>query len=278
MKLTVLLDNNTFIDRYLFAEPGLSFLIEDDGKKFLLDTGYSDLFIQNAFKMGINLRDTDCIVISHGHIDHTGGLDPLVKLYTEAEIEGLHYKIPEILAHPLAFARKYIPEFIDVGSPLDERRAASYFKLKLSREPVFLTENLVFLGEIKRSNDFENRVPIGKTIIDGKEENDYLIDDTAMAYRTDQGLVIITGCSHAGICNIIEQAKQLFKEDRIVDIIGGLHLLDPSPEQLKGTLNYLEQLQPTTVHACHCTDLASKIALSHVVNLQEVGVGLKIKY
>ncbi len=82
----------------------------------------------------------------------------------------------------------------------------------------------------------------------------------------------------AGICNIVEQAKKLCKEERVIDIIGGLHLLDPSKEQLQGTLEYMKKLNPKQMHACHCTDLNSKIALSKVVNLKEVGVGLDLEY
>jgi 7,8-dihydropterin-6-yl-methyl-4-(beta-D-ribofuranosyl)aminobenzene 5'-phosphate synthase len=148
----------------------------------------------------------------------------------------------------------------------------------LSKDPVWLTERLVFLGEIERKNDFEARSPIGKIVQDGLEEDDYLMDDSALAYKSPRGLVIVTGCSHAGICNIVEQAKRICREDRVVDIVGGFHLLDPSEEQLQGTLAYMERLQPTEVHACHCTDLSSKIALSRVVNLKEVGVGSVFEY
>jgi Metal-dependent hydrolases of the beta-lactamase superfamily II len=104
------------------------------------------------------------------------------------------------------------------------------------------------------------------------------MEDSALAYRSSEGLVIITGCSHAGICNIVEHAKGICGENKIVDIVGGLHLLDPSKEQMQGTLDYMKKLQPNEVHACHCTDLNSKIALSRVVNLREVGVGLKLEY
>jgi 7,8-dihydropterin-6-yl-methyl-4-(beta-D-ribofuranosyl)aminobenzene 5'-phosphate synthase len=84
VKLTVLVDNNTIIDRYFYAEPGVSYFIECDDEKYLFDTGYSDLFLRNATKMGINLLGLDGIVISHGHNDHTWGLGELVKLYSEA--------------------------------------------------------------------------------------------------------------------------------------------------------------------------------------------------
>ena len=77
MKLTVLVDNNTFIDKYFYGEPGLCFYIEDGTERILLDTGYSDLFIRNAKKLGIDLSSLTKVVISHGHDDHTGGLPHL---------------------------------------------------------------------------------------------------------------------------------------------------------------------------------------------------------
>ena len=150
----------------------------------------------------------------------------------------------------------------------------------LGEDPVWLTENQVFLGEIERKNDFEAKSPIGKIVKPNFEfgEDDYLMDDSALAYKSSRGLVIITSCSHAGICNIIEYAKKICEDNRIIDIVGGFHLLNPSKEQLQGTLEYMKKLQPNEVHACHCTDLNSKIALSRVVNLKEVGVGLKLEY
>ena len=142
---------------------------------------------------------------------------------------------------------------------------------------MWLTERLVFLGQIERTNDFEAKSPIGKikgSILD----DDYLMDDSALAYKSRKGLVIITGCSHAGICNIVEYAKKICEEDRIIDIVGGFHLLNPSNEQLQGTLHYMNELKPEKVHACHCTDLNSKIALSRFVDLKEVGIGLVLQY
>jgi len=89
MKLTVLVDNNTLIDHYFLGEPGISFLIQDQDKQILFDVGYSDAFIQNAEKMKFDLLQSDYIVLSHGHLDHTWGLDPLIKLYSEAKIENI---------------------------------------------------------------------------------------------------------------------------------------------------------------------------------------------
>src|SRR4051812_44647951 len=99
MKLTVLVDNNTYIDRYFVGEPAVSYLIEDDGKKILFDLGYSDLFIRNAEKMRIDLRTLDYVALSHGHNDHTWGMDPFIRLVSEAKLEQLPYKLPTIIAH-----------------------------------------------------------------------------------------------------------------------------------------------------------------------------------
>jgi 7,8-dihydropterin-6-yl-methyl-4-(beta-D-ribofuranosyl)aminobenzene 5'-phosphate synthase len=232
----------------------------------------------NAQKMNIDLRTLDYVVLSHGHQDHTWGLDPLVRLCAESEIEGIPHEKPTIVAHPLAFFSKAFDDFKEIGSLISQEKLSRHFPIKLSKDPVWLTERILFLGQIERRNDFEAKKPLGTIIKPDGEEPDYLYDDTALVYKSPKGLVIITGCSHSGICNIIEQAKKLCKEERVVDIVGGLHLLDPSTEQLQGTLKYLQKLNPIQMHACHCTDLNSKIALSKVVNLKEVGVGLVLEY
>ena len=278
MELTVLVDNNTLVDRYFYGEPGVSYFIKDEGKRILFDVGYSDLFIENGRKMNINLLNIDFLILSHGHLDHTWGLGPLIKFYTEAIIEKINYKKPLLVAHPLTFLTKKINALDEIGSMISEEKASKHFNMELSKDPVWLTEKIVFLGEVERKNDFEAKKPIGKVIKDDFENDDYLMDDSALVYNSSMGLIIITGCSHAGICNIIEYAKKICKKDRIIDIIGGFHLINPSKEQLQGTLEYMKKLELDEVHACHCTDLNSKIALSKIINLKEVGVGLKLKY
>ena len=278
MKLTVLIDNNTLIDRYFLGEPGVSYLIEDEGTKVLFDVGYSDAFITNARKMSMDLLDVDSVVLSHGHMDHTWGLIPLIRLYSEGIVENLQVKKPRLVAHPSALTGRRLGDLPEIGSLLSEDKLSGYFDMGLSREPVNLTERLVFLGEIERTNEFEANRPIGSVLEGGTLKDDFVADDSALAYKSPAGLVIITGCSHGGICNIIEYARKVCGDERVVDVVGGFHLLDPPEKQLKGTIEYLESLCPGSVHACHCTDLKSKIALSRVVDLKEVGVGLTLEY
>ncbi len=278
LELSVLVDNNTLIDRYFQGEPGVSYHLQDGGTNILFDAGYSDAFIRNAEKMGIHLLDIDVVVLSHGHLDHTWGLYHLIKLYTEARMEKVDCDNPTLVAHPSAFLTRTVGDIPEIGSLIPEDKLSCHFNMRLSKEPLWLTDNLIFLGEIERTNDFEAMVPIGRIIRDGTEEDDYVIDDSALVYTSPEGLTIITGCSHAGICNIIEYAKGVCGDDRVVDIIGGFHLLGSSEEQLQGTLEYMKELQPETVHAAHCTDLNSKIMLSRVVDIREVGVGLRLVY
>lgn len=278
MELTVLTDNNTLIDRYFLGEPGLSFLIQEGDKNILFDLGYSDVFLKNALKLGRSLRNLDYVVLSHGHLDHTWGLQHLIRHFSETKQEGHSHRVPTLLGHPLVFEPKSEAGSGEIGSMISREEAGRYFHLNLVKTPFWLTDNLVFLGEIERTNAFENRTPIGKVEKNHELEADYLLDDSALVYKGPEGLVIITGCAHAGICNIIQQAKKVCKEDRILDIIGGFHLLSPEKEQMEKTLECMKKASPQQLHPCHCTDLASKFALSGVAPVKEVGAGLVLRY
>jgi 7,8-dihydropterin-6-yl-methyl-4-(beta-D-ribofuranosyl)aminobenzene 5'-phosphate synthase len=276
LSLTVLVDNTTFMDRDFCGEAGLSLLLETAGKKILFDTGLSGLFLSNAEKMEIDLGDLDILVLSHGHIDHTGGLAALSRYLAHAPPEGRQHRVPELIAHSRCFWQKE-KECQKNGSAVSEEEARRQFAVNLSDEPVWITDNLVFLGEIPRQFAFEHADP-GKRRIslpDGRMEPDRMADDSALAYRSGEGLVIITGCSHAGICNITEYAREVCGERNVRDIIGGFHLISPEPERLEKTGAYLGSLSLNALHACHCTSLPAKIALAAQCPLREVGVGMK---
>lgn len=157
MKLTVLVDNNTFIDRYFLGEPALSFFIEDGDKRILFDVGYSDAFILNAQKMGINLLALDSIILSHSHLDHTWGIEPLIRLYTEANLKNRRQNKPEIVAHPHIFHSRTLSSVGEIGLLVSKEKMSRQFKPTLSGRPKWITDNLVFLGSIPRNNDFEGK-------------------------------------------------------------------------------------------------------------------------
>ena len=98
MELHVLVDNNTLIDQYYLAEPGFS-----EGKKVLFDTGYSDVFLKNSQKMGVDLSHLDYVALSHSHLDHTWGLEPLIRYYSELKMARLPYSKPTLVSHPQTY-------------------------------------------------------------------------------------------------------------------------------------------------------------------------------
>jgi 7,8-dihydropterin-6-yl-methyl-4-(beta-D-ribofuranosyl)aminobenzene 5'-phosphate synthase len=278
MRLTVLVDNATLTDRYFLAEPGLSIYLEDGGTRVLFDAGYSGILVDNARKMGIDLLRVEEVVISHGHLDHTWGLDALVRLHTEAILEGRERVEPTFIAHPDAFLTRSCDGVGEIGCHLSVEELFRHGKVLLTAAPLWLTENLVFLGEIERRFDFEKTPSRGYIYTPDGIRDDTVADDTALACRTAEGLVVITGCSHAGICSIVEQAREICDEDRVADVIGGFHLLDAPEEQMQGILDYFSEVRPAALHPCHCTDLAAKIALAKVADVRETGVGLTLEY
>ncbi len=250
MRLTVLVDNNTYIDQYYLGEPALCFYLEEDGKRYLFDSGYSGIYRANAAALRIDLRSLDGVIISHGHNDHTNGL----RYFAEMDDK------PELIAHPGILERRR-DGGLDISPPLTERELARRFKLRLSAGPLALSDNLLFLGGIPRANDFENRQPVGERLTENGWQPDYVLDDSALAYRRQDTLYIITGCSHAGICNIIAYAKKITGLERVAGIIGGLHLFDAASEQAARTIEYLSGNVGGVIYPCHCTSLEAKAAL-----------------
>lgn len=268
MKLTVLTDNHTFIDQYYLGEPALCFLIETDGRKLLLDTGYSNVCLRNSQAMGIDLAQVDTIVLSHGHNDHTGGLVPLRDAGLLAG--------KTVLAHPLCIQPKRL-DGQDIGCPFSARELAQSCNLHLSTEPVELTPHLTYLGEIPTTQAFEPRTSIG-TYWDGSAwQPDLLLDDSALVYHTADGLYILTGCSHSGICNIIAYAKTLFPDRPVLGVIGGFHLFH-CDQRLQDTISYFQAQNLQHLYPCHCVSFQAKAEMHRVIPVQETGVGLQLNW
>lgn len=274
MRITLLADNNTLIDKYYLGEPAFSAFLEECGTSVLFDVGYSGVFLQNALKMGISFRDMQYVCISHGHMDHTWGFDPLIRYYTELEQEHIPHATPGLVAHPSVFRSISVGGFSEAGSLISGEKLGRHFDIRLSKEPQHITDRLVFLGEIPRTNDFEAQNSVGTC----GGIADYVNDDSALVYKGEDGLVVITGCSHSGICNILEYAKRVTGVTTVQDAIGGFHLLNPSQERLEGTCRYFSTQKIKVIHPCHCTDLRSKIALSAVVPVEETGVSARYEF
>lgn len=128
-----------------------------------------------------------------------------------------------------------------------------------------MTPNTAFLGEINQKYSFEKR-----------PEN--LTDDSALTVKTKNGLVVITGCSHSGICNIIAQAKKVFKGEKVYSVIGGFHLRGENKEKLKKTAEILKKEVTDTVYPAHCVDFDAKCFLASKLKTEQVFVSKIIEF
>jgi 7,8-dihydropterin-6-yl-methyl-4-(beta-D-ribofuranosyl)aminobenzene 5'-phosphate synthase len=235
----------------LLGEWGLCVLVEAGEHRFLIDAGASSAVTQNVDALGINLETVEAIVLSHGHFDHTGGL--------RAILARTRKKPVRIVAHPEVWGLKYsksrkTKEYRYVGIPFRQEeleRVGAQFEL--TAEPTWLTEDIVVSGEEPMTTAFES-VAQNLYVKRGDHfEPDTVIDDQSLYIRTDLGLVIVLGCAHRGMVNIIKHAQQLMDTDRVYMVLGGTHLDPASEEQVTLTIDALKSVDLRWLGVSHCT-------------------------
>ncbi len=274
--VTILVDNNSLIDRYFRSEPALSLWVQGRKAPVLLDTGYSDAFLQNALKLGLDPVSLSHVVLSHGHFDHTWGLADLVRHYTERAIEQKESARPRIVAHPLCLENKIIGSIGSVGAMFDRGTLERFFPVTLTEEPLWLAEDLVFLGEIPARYGFEMPARYNVRESAGGPVPDTLTDDSGLALLTGEGLVVVTGCAHRGICSTIQRAIDVTGQKRVRTVIGGFHLLEASDKRLEETGRFMKERNIPEIYPCHCVDGDARRALARWVPVRDTGSGQQI--
>lgn len=242
----------------LLAEHGLSLLItvyQGEAKHtILLDTGYTKVgVLHNMERLGINAGNIEAIVISHGHMDHTGSL--------YAILDKLPGRIPLVL-HPGAFvhprytrspdgAMRLWPQTL-VQDDLEQHNA----EIVVSKTPTLIAEDMIMAtGEVERTTAFEKGMPNAFLEKNGEFVPDPISEDQALIINlAGKGLVVISGCAHAGIVNTVEYAKELTGQDKIHAVLGGFHLTGPFFEKIHDeTVEALKKMEPEVVMPMHCT-------------------------
>lgn len=258
LKVTILVENTVGVPKGLLSEWGLSMLLDFGDERILFDTGEQGNLINNAYAMGVDLKQVDRVVLSHGHFDHTGGL-----------LKYLQYRgaVP-VYAHPDLFTGHSGrgvngPKALYIGVPYRrEQLESAGAEFHWHKEPLELRPGLWLSGEVPRQTSFEKVDERMVLIQNGQIVQDSIPDDYSLFYLTEQGLVILLGCAHSGLVNIVEHAKQVTGEERIRAIIGGTHLGPADPNQQEATVAYLKTLNLSCLAPNHCTGLPmlSKLA------------------
>jgi 7,8-dihydropterin-6-yl-methyl-4-(beta-D-ribofuranosyl)aminobenzene 5'-phosphate synthase len=256
IKLTTL-SENTAGSVGLLAEWGISMLVEVDGYKVLLDTGLDISAAYNAAILGIELSAVDRIVLSHGHRDHTGGLRHV--------LNAMRKRI-EVIAHPDIWAAKYSRTFSEqeqyAGIPFAREALESWgASFSLTKEPVWITDNIVTTGEIPMHTEYE-KIDRELLVKEGGElRPDPLRDDQALIIKTQMGLVVVLGCGHRGMINTVHHARKVTGVEQIHMVVGGTHLFTASQERIELTIAELKRLGVERIGVSHCTGMPAAAVL-----------------
>lgn len=274
LKLTILCENS--VERVspagLIGEHGFACHLQTDQGDYLFDTGSGQGLLHNSKRLGIELGRLQGVILSHGHRDHTGGLLPLLE-----QVGPL-----PVYAHPNLFSQRFSlngGEQRPAGIPwsqADLEQAGGIFHLSAPAQKI--TPQLTASGEIPRIDTVAGDHNLIVNDAAGNQKTDPLADDQSLYITTEQGLVILLGCAHAGLFNIIEHAIQTTGQRKIRLLLGGTHLKFCSAQQLTTTIERLAEYQIDKIGAAHCTGLlqAQKLAESFGERFFFASVGTEI--
>jgi len=264
LKITVLTEDSVLYESHYLGQHGVSFLLEgvkgSDVMRIMVDVGQNSQALLNNMKlMNISPSIIDAVVLTHCHYDHTQGVARMLREISRKDIQ--------VVAHRDIFRLNFVtePYLRHVGiMPGDSREEIEKAggSLLLTKDPVKLMSGITTTGEVKRQTDFEEVGIALRTIDGGEVVDDRMLDDISVVANVNgKGLVIVTGCSHAGIVNIARHAMELTDCEKIEGIIGGLHLIDAPDDRIKRTGEELSKLNPKWICAGHCTGFKAQVEL-----------------
>lgn len=259
MKITILSDNYVSSSMGLLAEHGFSVHIERDGKSYLFDTGQHGVCVDNAQTLGINLSGLEKIMLSHGHYDHIGGLAKVLKTIGK-EIE--------VVGHPAIFDKKFAvteqfgKKFIGLVSDRTYLEDNLGGKFNLQSSVYEIAPGMWLTGEVPFTNDVEIVSGYLQVEQDGILHHDTIVDDNSLIIDTHDGLLVIFGCAHRGVVNILSYVKKTFNKP-IYGVIGGTHLMGVEQDHFNFVKDFLLGENIQFFGPSHCTGIHNIMKFAH---------------
>ena len=282
MKLICLIEN-TAVDEKLYAENGISFFVELGGKNYLIDTGLTGRAVENARRMKLPLDSLDGIIITHNHSAHIGGIDSVKKLSPQAEI------------------------YLRAGAQTERFRRNGFFKEPVGAGKSFFKK---YAGDLTLFNSFsevaegfylascevfeEKNINPDRSYfsLDGKKQLPYDLSDESFAVifpkkRKADGLVIVGGCFHCGVQNMLETVKECWYGIPVLAVVGGFHFMGSNPKNLGCPAEYvmaqaraLKQSSAEKIYACHCTGFKGFDIMDEILGdrLMYIGGGEEVDF
>ncbi len=267
VKITVLVDYAA--KEGLETEHGFAAWVEIGNRRIMFDTGQTGVMQINAAKLGIDLNKADVLVLSHGHFDHTGTLPQVL-----AENKTIHVCFAQGLNIDRYSCKPGTP-VRSIGIPETSRQALAAFpasQLHELKSPQYLMRGVGLTGPVPRQSDFEDVG--GPFFLDPDSHQDDLIeDDQSMWFETDDGLVILLGCCHAGLVNTIEHIRKFTGIQQVKGIIGGMHLVNADQQRLDRTFQVMKAWQPKFLVPCHCTGAPQGEQMQNALGKDVVSMG-----
>jgi 7,8-dihydropterin-6-yl-methyl-4-(beta-D-ribofuranosyl)aminobenzene 5'-phosphate synthase len=241
------------------GEHGFSAFIETDAGNYLFDTGRGPSIVGNSLSLNKDLRTVQKVFLSHGHYDHSGGLPEVLSLRGDVDVH-VHPDVFIDRIHIRPEGDKEIRRF--VGLPFKRRYLESLgAHFLFNKDFIEVGKGMFLTGEVPRKTPFEKPDPRLFSEMDGKTTQDIFMDDQSLILDADRGLILILGCAHSGMINIINHVVEKTGKEKFFAILGGTHLDFLTPEQLEASIQSLKKMTIEKMGASHCTGMKAAFRL-----------------